>query len=294
VALPLLANWMRAYLIVMLGHLSGNKLAVGVDHLIYGWVFFGVVIMVMFLVGARWAEPAAALPARGADTPPAAPTGIAHWPSALAALLLLAAPHAVNLRLGGIEQQAGVPTFRLPQLPGLAASETKPELVPQFLNPSVEHSLTYGSGDEAVTVHVAYYRHQGYGRKLVTSENMLVPPDDKRWRVNARTLVSQRVGDQELTWRSFEVLGGSVSTTGRPPRVEARQVYWVDGRFTASDTRAALYGVYGRLLGRGDDGAMLTVQAAGDAAGTGRRLDEFLGRHLGALESQLLKQRDQR
>lgn len=33
-----LANWGRAYMIVMLGHLSGNKLAVGIDHLVYGWV----------------------------------------------------------------------------------------------------------------------------------------------------------------------------------------------------------------------------------------------------------------
>jgi len=38
---PIIANWLRAYMIVMIGHLSGNKLAVGVDHLIYGWLFFG-------------------------------------------------------------------------------------------------------------------------------------------------------------------------------------------------------------------------------------------------------------
>jgi exosortase/archaeosortase family protein len=45
---PIVANWMRAYMIVMLGHLSGNTLATGADHLVYGWVFFGVVIMIMF------------------------------------------------------------------------------------------------------------------------------------------------------------------------------------------------------------------------------------------------------
>ncbi|WP_370657018.1 archaeosortase/exosortase family protein, partial [Klebsiella pneumoniae] len=38
---PLVANWLRAYMIVMLGHLSDNQLATGVDHVIYGWVFFG-------------------------------------------------------------------------------------------------------------------------------------------------------------------------------------------------------------------------------------------------------------
>ena len=53
---PIVANWLRAYLIVMLGHLSGNKLAAGVDHLIYGWVFFGLVIGALFALSMRWAE----------------------------------------------------------------------------------------------------------------------------------------------------------------------------------------------------------------------------------------------
>ena len=48
---PIVANWFRAYMIVMIGHLSNNRLAVGVDHLIYGWVFFGVVIGETTVIG---------------------------------------------------------------------------------------------------------------------------------------------------------------------------------------------------------------------------------------------------
>ncbi|MBS0404567.1 MAG: exosortase A, partial [Proteobacteria bacterium] len=39
ILVPLVANWVRAYLIVLLGHVSGNTIATGVDHLIYGWLF---------------------------------------------------------------------------------------------------------------------------------------------------------------------------------------------------------------------------------------------------------------
>jgi len=39
IIVPIIANGLRAYMIVMIGHLSGMTLAVGVDHLIYGWVF---------------------------------------------------------------------------------------------------------------------------------------------------------------------------------------------------------------------------------------------------------------
>ena len=58
VAMPLVANGIRAYGIVMIAHLSDMKYAVGFDHLIYGWFFFGVVVLLMFWIGSFWREPA--------------------------------------------------------------------------------------------------------------------------------------------------------------------------------------------------------------------------------------------
>jgi exosortase len=49
--IPILANGLRAYGIVMLAHLSDMRWAVGVDHIIYGWLFFAVVISVLMLLG---------------------------------------------------------------------------------------------------------------------------------------------------------------------------------------------------------------------------------------------------
>src|SRR5487761_2612618 len=62
IVVPVVANWLRAYLIVMLGYLSGNRIATGIDHIIYGWLFFGLVMLVMFWIGARWQQPEPALP----------------------------------------------------------------------------------------------------------------------------------------------------------------------------------------------------------------------------------------
>ena len=60
--LPVFANGVRAYTIVMIGHWSGMRLAVGVDHLIYGWVFFGFVSMLLFWAGSFWREELVPLP----------------------------------------------------------------------------------------------------------------------------------------------------------------------------------------------------------------------------------------
>ncbi|WJG10447.1 exosortase A [Aliiglaciecola sp. LCG003] len=70
IVLPLVANGIRAYGIVMIAHLSDMKYATGVDHLIYGWLFFGVVILVMFTLGGRWADP---IPAKVSQVNPNGP-----------------------------------------------------------------------------------------------------------------------------------------------------------------------------------------------------------------------------
>ncbi|NQZ25355.1 MAG: exosortase A [Colwellia sp.] len=54
--LPILANGMRAYGIVAIAYYSDMEYATGADHLIYGWLFFGLVIMLMFWIGGFFAD----------------------------------------------------------------------------------------------------------------------------------------------------------------------------------------------------------------------------------------------
>lgn len=96
IVVPVVANWLRAYLIVMLGHLTDNRLAAGVDHLVYGWLFFGLVMALMFMVGIRWADPpstalmtARVSASRDADRPA---TGISISAAVPAVTVLVAAP----------------------------------------------------------------------------------------------------------------------------------------------------------------------------------------------------------
>jgi len=41
----------------MIAHLSDNRLAHGIDHFIYGWVFFGLVMLLLFWIGSFWRDP---------------------------------------------------------------------------------------------------------------------------------------------------------------------------------------------------------------------------------------------
>lgn len=59
---PVLANGLRALGIVLLGHHLGSAEAAAADHLIYGWVFFTVVILLLVAAGLpfRQDQPASA------------------------------------------------------------------------------------------------------------------------------------------------------------------------------------------------------------------------------------------
>ena len=48
---PIIANWLRALGIVLIAHWTDARAAVGVDHIVYGWVFFSAVTMLLMAVG---------------------------------------------------------------------------------------------------------------------------------------------------------------------------------------------------------------------------------------------------
>lgn len=266
IVVPVVANWLRAYMIVMLGHLSNNTIAVGVDHLVYGWVFFGIVIMLMFWIGARWAEPDAPLPSPGAMPAHAdAPASNAPWSAAAAGALLVAGVHA---GLWAIERHdAGVAPLAI-ELPaqladGRAAQAAALPLdwAPHFQAPRATAQRDYMTAQgQRVGVHLAYFRNQDYESKLVNSMHQIAPADDAKW--NRRTLPPLLAGGTEWQLRVLQV--PPTLSNSRLPRIVVGQTYWVGGRFTSSPYEAKWFGAMSRLQGRGDDGALILLRSVDD------------------------------
>ena len=296
---PLIANWLRAYMIVMLGHLSGNKLAVGVDHIIYGWVFFGIIMLAMFMIGARWAdadpapEPAPVQALQGA-------TSLRWSGTLLAALLLLALP----LQLRGQAQRGGAhgpPVLEAPALQAWAwQAGPMSNWTPHFEKPA---GVLHGrfepvAGGAPVGLYVGYYRDQAHGRQLITSVNQLSgDEEDKDWSVTARDQTTLALPGAELPWRRAELRGqalNAVSGGGSlAPRLRVWQIYWINGRPFTSDWQAKLYGAWQSLLGQGDDAAVVIVYADKAMAGPDDALlRDFLRAHWVTLDDALRAVRD--
>ena len=254
---PILANWMRAYIIVMLGHLSSNRLATGADHLIYGWVFFGIVILIMFAIGMRWSEE----PVEKAPSPAQAAADSAHahspWPVALAVAAICAAGPIIFAQLSKapVRPPLSLPSPTAPS--GWQVTTPLTDWHPAFANPSAELRTAFAKGTQTVGLYIAYYRDQNFERKLVTSTNLLARYKDPVWSVTSEGHAEIDIGSRKLDIRTADLLGkGSTDI-----RLETWQWYWINGRLTSSDAEAKLYTALARLIGRGDDSAVIILYA---------------------------------
>ncbi|WP_367847257.1 exosortase A [Rhodoferax sp. WC2427] len=297
ILVPVLANWMRAYFIVMLGHFSENRLAVGFDHLIYGWVFFGVVIMLMFLIGGRWAE--------NTDIEENSPVdrvvNRVYKPSDFWLLSILIAI-AMAIPFGWGKFILSKSNFNLPHL-------TAPEnfsstwdrvdnkflnLKPNFHGYSVDVSDVYKKGSLQSGIYIAYYRNQDYDSKLVSSENSIFNSKNKDWlKTSGGNYVLHKLADplavQASTWRSLLLREESVDV-----KLQVWQFYWVNGLFTGSDYVAKIYGAVQRLFGGGDDSAVIVLYARDDGDGSAKRaMEEFLEDNYSEIKILLEKSRSE-
>jgi exosortase A len=269
---PIVANWLRAYLIVLLGHLSGNKLAAGVDHLIYGWIFFGVVIMLMFMIGARWSEPEPGLTATNTNSlkKTVAFSSFRIGLTAGALVVIFALP-GIALRV--IEQSddtAAALQLVAPQsLSQWSTVSATPGLSwqPAFHNPSAQLNTIYKLGDQAVGVYLGYFHHQGPDRKLVSSENALVKSKDPHWAQVSSGVRSIDLRGKSNTVRTAELRGSASPGQAADERLTVWQIYWINGTLTSSDILAKAYTALYSLMGRGDDSAVIIVYAPKRASG---------------------------
>jgi EpsI family protein len=261
-----LANWMRAYMIVMLGHLSGNKLAVGVDHLIYGWLFFGVVIMAMFWIGARWREDEFPSPATLSTATSAESHGASFSPL-VSALMVIALASMWLLAQWQIERAAPSEVSQFATLGPIAgwslSSDQFTDWSPRFENPAAAVQATFGKNGRTVGLFLAYYRNQDYSRKMVSSSNVLVNTGNSLWAQVAGGTRQIDLGQQSILVRTAELR--SADST----RILAWRWYWVNGHLTASDYKAKAYTALSLLTGQGDDSAVIVVYAPKEQAGGG-------------------------
>jgi exosortase A len=262
VIVPIIANGIRAYLIVMTGHLSDMTMAVGVDHLIYGWIFFGFVMMLLFWIGSFWREDdkrdtvsvAGSQKGPTIDGNDGSPKGTAIattgvvvaafiWPI-LAGYLESASP-------GDLDGEIKIPEVSENWRNGqYNVSDWKPT----YIGATAELRQSYRHGANSVDLYISYYRDQQQGAELISSQNVLVPESGSPWR-------HIREDTQDVSFRSFQMVLKQNHLDSASTKLLVWRWYWLGDDVTANPYKAKMLLAKRKLLGRGDDGAEILVAA---------------------------------
>jgi len=291
-AIAVVANWIRAYAIVMLAHVSNNRLATGIDHFIFGGVFFGVVMAIVFMLGALWREDLAGNPMTGASVTSTGRAAIAASPASaprrsLAAALAAAATLLVwplaSLGTGEEAHRAYSRVINIEPRDGwVRVDEPAATWKPQLSNPSQVQLQTFVKEGRRVSVVVGVFGRPTSDSKLTSSMNQLVGAEDPHWNLVQR-------GMAEVHHQGEVILIRTGTLVGREARIVAWHWYWVDGTLTTSSVRAALIQVLAYLRGRSETSAWVTAfTVEGESTSSAPSLlDDFVSGMLDSIDNAL-------
>lgn len=258
---PIIANGLRVYFTVLIGDTWGLKYATGTDHMIFGWQFFGTVLVLLLLVGWFFRDRFVAR-----EVPPVTddkPVGVRAVVWVVALIALIAGP-VLAAGLGSVARPVQV-HLTAPALAGWSAPQIAVEgWQPEFKGAAGQVQATYRSttNDKIVELfHAVYTGKPRRGHSLITYGNNVYDPGKARILASSALRI-ELAGGANVTAREL----GLADTEG--PRVVW---YWycVDSRCTASPALTKLLQAWDVLRGgdpRSSVWALSTRVASGDEA----------------------------
>jgi EpsI family protein len=258
---PIIANGLRAFGIIMIGHYSNMKLAVGVDHIIYGWIFFGVVILLLFWFGSLWQEPVEQPSSTAAEPKDLGTDRIGRRPLSIVLIGSVLVGAVVAMAIGPVGSawlahdvgDSTEITLRMPsgnQEWG-GPMETDDAWQPQFEGPKEELHKVYVRENAVVHVFVIHYRTQTQGSELIGSGNHIY--DGKRW----RRASEERRAIETAGGKSLEVIE-TIMNSGSTNRLVW---HWYDiaGHQTAGTLEGKLWEAWARLTDQRSGSSLIMV-----------------------------------
>jgi len=235
---PVVANGVRAFGTIYAAVLTSVETATGFDHIVFGWVFFGLVMAAVLAIGWRWFD-------RAPDAPAFDPVrlqGPVRWPlDPWVAACLVLATAAVFPAWGAAirgREQALPARIDLPAVAGWNRAPLSARAPWSPYYPGADHYLIgryVDAGGDAVDMAIAVYGGQHEGRELV-GFGIGVLREDDRW-VRVKDLPALN--------------GGAVVAIQAPGPVERQVATWyrVGNVVTSDDKRVKIETLKAKLLG---------------------------------------------
>jgi EpsI family protein len=273
---PIIANSLRAFIIVLLGHFSGMTIATGADHLLYGWVLFGIIIITIFYIGSFWRDseeefdksvPAPA-PAISTTSP------VIYLVAGLAVISTL--PYMLH-QANSLNKNPSGPMELLHDASELGhwhRTDNDPVWNPIVYQPDHLLSAGYSSNLGEVQLDIGYFLSQREGHETVSSNNKLVNQYGGTWKIVTASVSSTT--DSSINESVIMAPGHKLLIW---------QWYRIGELQTHDPYLAKIYEAYMRLAKGRNDGAYITLSTVlsydKDIART--RLSSFYNQSVGII-----------
>lgn len=251
-----LGNGVRAFIVMVVASTSHMKYLAGNDHLVFGTIFFGVLLAAVLWTARRHAHEHEARPSadEAAQQLPLLDRRQIAIASVAAIALLMLGPAVEALRPAASTSAS----IQLPSLPGCSApGEWRASWNPVIQGKSVQRLGSYHCDGTDVHVLIVAYPRQSSGSELVGGGNQIVPND--WWQSGAQT-TEQVVIDER---RSHAVRQALLNTPAG--LMLTWSWYAVDGRPTTSEYGVKLREAWSALMLAAPDSRAYVVSVAGRA-----------------------------
>lgn len=259
---PIIANGLRAFLIIVIGHLSEMKLAVGIDHIVYGWVFFGFVMLCLFSIGTFWKRKVEGKVERTREKN----SYVIKKDSALVSLFSLllvmicmsVGPlFAYNLEGSGVNSSyERVNDLRIQGWD--ETNGTRDIWKPDYHGADFNVHTAFNKEGDAVVVRLFVYSNDDSDGELVNSKNTLVLEDNEIWKI-----LNQRKVSIEKNGKKFKL--NETRITSEDNELLVWSYYVISGRYTTNKYVAKLFELISLLLNKSPHGSIMILSSKLDS-----------------------------
>ncbi len=258
----IVANSIRALSIILLAYVTDHALAIGADHIVYGWVFLSLTMAVLFLLGLAFRDQPVNV---SSDTGP----GLSHQqdlhqPStsrliacALGTVMLVVATSGYASQIEPPFERSRPVALEAPgaEHPWVREDVSEPpDWYPIYLNNDSEQFVRYRSGDRTAELYLAFYAAQRQGAEIVNAGNKLAAGSE--WLRLEDVIVDIKFADEELP-----CLGTIIQDSSGQKRLVVRW-FWVAGHATASPALAKFMQARAVILNQSSSAAAILVSAS--------------------------------
>lgn len=247
----LLANWLRAYLIVALATLTERRIGVGPEHVALGWTFYSVIIVAMIALARQFAD------RQGFQRIGAPANEVARRSNTGVVVAAIAAASFAAIYDGAVlsSPKSVEPPSILPSLAATGFDVAPSNSLWRAHVPGADiASVTeFRSDESAVVVTLAYFTHDRTGAEIAGAETRAA--DGENWRRIAVTKrpVSVTGASRQLMIETLEDKAGR--------KIEAATLYWLGNSTFQSAAGVKLAVAARKLTGRPTEGGVVYVAA---------------------------------